>query len=226
MGNEDHNHIYGKPLGAGAFRLLKIKLEPPHSSSNISIFCRLETFSREMSPAYSALSYTWDDAEGPETASQPADDAETCIFLEGRRMNVKSNLHHALLRLPSCSYWWIDALCINQIDIIERNTQVSIMNNIYRDAEKVFVWLGPDKKGETLLVREFLRFLLQRFVDDEVSKYEQDWLNKDNENALLAAGLPALEHPIWKAVVRFRDRPWFSRVRVRQAVAIARAVDI
>ena len=226
MGNDDHNHIYGKPLSAGSFRLLKINLEPPHSSFNISIFCRLETFSREISPAYSALSYAWDETEGSETASQSAKDAETFIFLEGRRMNVKSNLHYALLRLPSCSYWWIDALCINQMDITERNTQVSIMHNIYRDAEKVFVWLGPDEKGDTLMVRELLRFLLQRFVDDEISKYEQDWFKKDNENALLAAGLPALEHPIWKAVVRFWDRSWFSRVWVRQEVALARAVEI
>jgi Heterokaryon incompatibility protein (HET) len=226
MGNEDRIHIYGKPLSASFFRLLKIKLEPPHSSSNISISCRLEAFPREMSPAYSALSYSWDDAEGSEMASQSADDTKPCILLEGRRVNVGSNLYHALLRLPSCSYWWIDALCINQMDTVERNTQVSIMHNIYRAAEKVFVWLGPDKMGETLLVRELLRFLLQRFVDDEVSKYEQNWLNKDNQNALLAAGLPALEHPIWKAVVRFWDRRWFSRVWVRQEVAVGCAVEI
>jgi hypothetical protein len=37
---------------------------------------------------------------------------------------------------------WIDALCINQEDIAERNVQVQRMGNIYQTAKGVLIWLG------------------------------------------------------------------------------------
>lgn len=41
-------------------------------------------------------------------------------------------------------YVWIDALCINQEDVLERSHQVSIMDKIYERAGYVLVWLGED----------------------------------------------------------------------------------
>ncbi|KAF2732509.1 HET-domain-containing protein [Polyplosphaeria fusca] len=40
---------------------------------------------------------------------------------------------------------WIDALCINQDDIVERGHQVRLMREIYSKAQKVSVWLGDEK---------------------------------------------------------------------------------
>jgi len=37
---------------------------------------------------------------------------------------------------------WIDALCINQEDYLERNNQVLLMGEIYRCAAGVISWLG------------------------------------------------------------------------------------
>jgi hypothetical protein len=37
---------------------------------------------------------------------------------------------------------WIDALCINQANIDERNHQVGQMDRIYKDAEEVVIWVG------------------------------------------------------------------------------------
>jgi hypothetical protein len=37
---------------------------------------------------------------------------------------------------------WIDALCINQLSIGERNHQVGLMGEIYHGAQAVLVWLG------------------------------------------------------------------------------------
>lgn len=39
---------------------------------------------------------------------------------------------------------WVDAICINQDDIQERDSQVSIMGQIYKGCSRVFVWLGQD----------------------------------------------------------------------------------
>ncbi|EHK97015.1 putative Heterokaryon incompatibility protein 6, OR allele [Glarea lozoyensis 74030] len=41
-------------------------------------------------------------------------------------------------------YFWIDAICINQDDIPERNSQVQRMGDLYTNASFVMVWLGPD----------------------------------------------------------------------------------
>jgi len=39
---------------------------------------------------------------------------------------------------------WIDAICINQNDISERNNQVRQMGAIYSQASQVVVWLGEE----------------------------------------------------------------------------------
>jgi hypothetical protein len=39
--------------------------------------------------------------------------------------------------------FWVDALCIDQHNVSERNRQVNMMARIYSSAFKVAVWLGP-----------------------------------------------------------------------------------
>jgi len=85
-------------------------------------------------PRYSALSYVW----GDNKITKP-------IILNGQETTVTSNLESALrhLRLENDERrLWIDALCINQDDIPERNDQILLMRDIYVMAEKVIVWLG------------------------------------------------------------------------------------
>lgn len=38
---------------------------------------------------------------------------------------------------------WIDAICINQGNVEERSRQISIMGEIYKTAQEVYVWLRP-----------------------------------------------------------------------------------
>ncbi|KAK7747636.1 hypothetical protein SLS62_009047 [Diatrype stigma] len=40
--------------------------------------------------------------------------------------------------------FWIDAICIDQENLNERNVQVAMMPTIYRSAKSVLVWLGSD----------------------------------------------------------------------------------
>lgn len=59
---------------------------------------------------------------------------------------ITKSLRNALrmLRKPTISrLLWIDALCINQADVEERSHQVSFMDEIYREAHTVLIWLGP-----------------------------------------------------------------------------------
>ena len=64
---------------------------------------------------------------------------------DGQKVTVGSELYDALrrLRLPSrARLIWIDALCINQQNVKERNMQVGNMREIYRKADHVLIWLG------------------------------------------------------------------------------------
>ncbi|KAF5250802.1 hypothetical protein FANTH_4074 [Fusarium anthophilum] len=85
-------------------------------------------------PKFDALSYMWGDGPAGQT-----------ITLNGVSFSIRQNLWDALHYLrkhaPDIDYW-IDAICINQKDIPERNRQVRMMHHIYFRAQTVVVWLG------------------------------------------------------------------------------------
>jgi hypothetical protein len=95
------------------------------------------------SAEYSALSYPW----GPQGA------ASNIIWIDGVECFVRNNLWHALvaLRSPtSVKTLWVDALCIDQKNVVERNSQAQMMDLIYRKAQRVRVWLGPSANDSDL----------------------------------------------------------------------------
>ncbi|KIX00455.1 uncharacterized protein Z518_10595 [Rhinocladiella mackenziei CBS 650.93] len=82
---------------------------------------------------YTAISYTW------------GNDAQTeTIHVDGHPLRIKPNLWACLytLRRYYWQYIWADAICINQDDVTEKNQQVRMMDQIYRNATVVSVWLG------------------------------------------------------------------------------------
>ncbi|KAM7211973.1 Heterokaryon incompatibility protein (HET) domain containing protein [Rhypophila decipiens] len=84
---------------------------------------------------FEALSYVWGDTSvGKKT-----------IKVDGLPFNVGANLYSALLYLrPKDEYriLWVDAICINQEDILERTSQVGHMRDIYKTARQTIAWLG------------------------------------------------------------------------------------
>jgi len=73
---------------------------------------------------YSAISYVWGEASDIEP-----------IIVNGSVFQATRNLAaglRALYRLPdSPSYFWADAICIDQQNIERRNAQVALMGRIY-----------------------------------------------------------------------------------------------
>ena len=106
------------------------------------IFCSLQRVPLSDANPFYALSYVWGDAM--KTAS---------IVIDGQVVHVRHNLYLFLrtLRKHFCSPQstgtelrvWLDYVCINQNDISERNTQVSMMGEIFCAADAVYAWLGP-----------------------------------------------------------------------------------
>ncbi|KAG4264774.1 heterokaryon incompatibility protein [Fusarium proliferatum] len=89
---------------------------------------------------YETLSYTW---------GSPTDPVQT-ILINEQPYQVRQNLFDALSQFRKEERYsggvklWVDAVCINQNDDIERAIQVKQMREIYRTAKRTVVWLGKD----------------------------------------------------------------------------------
>lgn len=94
--------------------------------------------SRTQTPEWAehqCLSYTWG----------VLSDEDRVIELNGTAFAIRKNLYdflHRARKREITGYLWIDAICINQSTVKERNNQVSIMEDIYSHAQCIFVWLG------------------------------------------------------------------------------------
>ncbi|KAM0715003.1 hypothetical protein Q7P37_009468 [Cladosporium fusiforme] len=121
------------------FRVLRIEGGKHQSPLSCSLFVeRLDT-----PPKYEAVSYCW----GIEAATRKIREGNLKGCL------VSEHLWRALkrLRMPSEDRLvWIDAICINQQDVDERNHQLALMRRIYAKALRTIIWIGdfdPDKKS-------------------------------------------------------------------------------
>lgn len=78
------------------------------------------------------------------------------ITCNGVDMTVGGELYSALRRLRKEDEdlrIWVDAICINQSDIEERNLHVKMMGEVYGKAQTVRVWLGEAVGIEEMAMR-------------------------------------------------------------------------
>jgi len=109
-----------------------VELEPAQDT-NSPVLCKLTHVTFGQKPKYHALSYTW----GLQTTKQK-------IYINGAEFEVGMNLWNALKSLRNHKerpLLWIDAICINQTDLPEKNQQLRFMPHIYSRAQMVLVWL-------------------------------------------------------------------------------------
>lgn len=99
--------------------------------------------------SYEALSYVW----GSTSEKVP-------VFCSpsGKAVFVTPNCLFAMRRLrlsTETRVVWIDAVCINQSNIPERNAQVRMMPTIYEGATRVIVYLGEDD-GDSIEAMDYI----------------------------------------------------------------------
>ena len=164
-------------------------------------------------PTYEALSYVWGSQENP-----------IDIHVGLHTLAVTQNLAEAL---PYLRYrdkprtLWIDAICVNQHDLKERSRQVRRMADLYRLADRVVVWLGPEKADSKYGLR-----LLQ----DLSSKVTVDWVHDTMEPmsngaekhwADVSEELPFGDKEL-SAICSLINCPWFERLWVWQEIFLAK----
>jgi hypothetical protein len=122
------------------------------------IRCRIRRAST--SDQYTCLSYVWGSPEDTELIE--IDGKPFLIrrnlwdFLSTVRSNKDVGIEKALGNGSDRPYhdgdlFWIDALCIDQSDGLERNHQVQQMGKIYSGAQRVLAWLGLRPQLASLL---------------------------------------------------------------------------
>ena len=115
-----------------SIRLLKAT---PNDSASGDLSYSLSAFELQDIPSYSALSYTWGNplpSEGPDEDSLWLAESHS-IHCNGYSVGVKLNLFESLTSLAKLQYddyIWIDALCIDQNTLSERNSQVSLIEDL------------------------------------------------------------------------------------------------
>jgi hypothetical protein len=169
----EHHHAMGAFMyewlesPADTIRLIELVPSPVREEDqpgvpSSTIHCKLTHWKFGQRPNYVALSYTW----GRDCKSNTR-----IIFIDGKRFQVGLNLWEALRflkgRIPE-KYLWVDAICINQNNVNERNQQLRLMPAIYRRAEMVAVWLGTSEHDFDLdLWARLDRRLLDRLLARE-----------------------------------------------------------
>jgi hypothetical protein len=202
-------------LPEGYFRLLTII-----NIENEKITCKLENFLFNEAPEYTALSYAWGN---PLTSDM--------IICDGKSLAITPHLHGAfqnVYALVPITKFWIDAICINQADHVEKAVQTHRMNNVYRSAQKVLVWLGKgDENSDSAMdgikgINQKLALILQNDTPENTA-FIDNWLGKDT---LSGTHLPETNDSIWHALGHIYSEAWFTRLWVLQEVVLAKQIVI
>lgn len=188
----------------------------PSLLSSSTIKCELSTASLSSTPGpqYEALSYVW---------GSPAD--PKLIQLNKQPFPVTQNLHAALRALRPRSggarrVLWVDALCINQQDVPERNAQVAQMRHVYAGARSVAVWLGAATSGSArglAFLRAFAAKVRACEADPEALRA---WL----VDVCVACG--AAHERAWLELARLLRREYWTRAWIYQEMVLAREATV
>lgn len=196
-GSSEATSLY-RSLPQGYIRLLTTQL-----TDGDTTICRLETYPQRIAPRYDAVSYCWGDDETPAT-----------IQVNGYGLQIRKGLlaflKASLDRRPPLRPLWIDAICLNQDDGAEKADQVPLMGQIYRNASRTIVWLGPPEEN-TLQTLAFMKAVI---------------IFAEEHDDIAAIGKEHHFPQEWEAVRRYMRRAWFNRLWVMQEVVLSENIEI
>jgi hypothetical protein len=112
---------------------------------------------------------------------------------------------------------WIDAVCINQGDQEEKMVQIRLMNQVYRRARKVWVWLGLAEHPERIpdAVRLFT------LIAEKEGKKSNSLSKSEIGDLVARSGLSLEDLTLKSTIVHLMDNAWFRRLWVIQEAALA-----
>ncbi len=192
-------------------RILQVTSELKRNGRR-SFTTHLRSFPVSSLPHFVALSYAW---------PKPGSPVQT-IKCNGQAIAISAHVHTAFESLcpagsASSFAIWVDAICIDQENDIEKNKQVSHMGSVHGLATQVIVWLGLNK-----LVRQYrheIESLARR--RDYLQSLEQERLHGWQNFSF-----SGLEAALSEVIYSFLASPWFRRLWIVQEVCLGRLVSV
>jgi hypothetical protein len=173
----------------------------PSYFPSVPIRCSLSKEFPGDAPPYQALSYVWADECG-----------NSQILVDGHPFEVTRNLELALKRIRQSTATvtlWVDAICIDQSNLAERNEQVKLMAEVYSTTERVIVWLGEGADDSDLAID-----LIKAWAALESSSFEVP---------LALPAIPiAFDRRAWLAARHLFTRSYWNRAWIFQEIAFSR----
>ena len=216
-----------KPLETTKSEIRLLKLIP--NSQDGGIECMLFTVSLKDTPKlhYVSVSYVWGDPDITEE-----------IRVDGQPFRVTTNLASLFRHLkklyelnPALQHLelWVDAICINQADIIERNSQVELMADIYQGSGYSISWLGAEENNSELALRTFREF------SEQTSSWPLD--SESISNSCLTNmsvnlcqpdedfdGDYLVKNHAWLSIQNLLSRPYWERIWTFQELVLPKKV--
>ncbi|KXH65208.1 hypothetical protein CNYM01_13431 [Colletotrichum nymphaeae SA-01] len=195
-------------------RLLKLlpasETEPDNLRAEVILCLRKEA------PPYKPLSYTWGQQDA--SCSIWLRDTEDSVW---KPFSIRPNLESCLKQLreevQEAQVLWVDAICINQLNNVEKGHQVGTMDLVYR-SQRLIIWLGDSSENSDLaidLVHSFRDFL-------NANKHEGSaTLSMQDGQGIVARFMETQTDETWAAFIDLIKRPWFTRRWVVQEVVLS-----
>ncbi|KAL5592416.1 hypothetical protein FOBRF1_013442 [Fusarium oxysporum] len=193
-----------EPLEDWKEQIRLLRILPYQSSAAEPIECEMTYLILQSDvPPFSAVSHRWG-------TSAPTVE----ILINGMPFMVRENVAALMVELRSkrqslvsssvqTEHIWIDAVCINQGNVLERNHQVKLMRSIYSTASETIVWLGSATHGSDLAIDH-----INGAFSDERMKAKTDHRK--------------LTEPLQKLL----GREYWTRIWVVQEVLLAKNIKI
>jgi hypothetical protein len=199
-------HEY-RPLKANEIRLLVLNPGAPDEP----IECYLEHYNVNQAKAYQALSYVWGSTQDP-----------GAIQVDGSDFTVTRSLMDFFTSFRSeydCFVLWIDAICINQNDVAERNAQIRLMKRVYEGADSITIWLGNEEPNTLAAIQcaESLYFNIwsPRLAKEGSPERALSSFTSQDVHSLIQDS-QQLGRDRWEGLSDLLARPWWSRIWVYQ----------
>lgn len=183
---------------------------------------------------YLALSYTW---KLDDIAAEPVErPACPIVMIGGYGLPIGHSLFDfleqfcrrkgKLAQKSKSKLLWIDAVCINQQDFVERASQVAFMRKIYESATEVVVWLGRHdsySRAVIPLIDLLTKINFNRTTTNFDGLHYQSRTDSDFYEQNQMKPLSETDH---LNMCSFYSRSWFHRLWTMQELVVAKAVIV
>lgn len=182
--------------------------------------CGMITTNLIFSPRYAILSYATDNGTATEE-----------IKVNGETVMITTNLFNALQQLRELDMFrdqeplalWVDAICIDQNDIEERNAQVQTIKLVYGRADRFISWLAPCDTGLDLVRKIALAIEeKQDHPNQPLTDNDFEWWTDYPQYLVLDSHFPSYNTE-WNMVAELMQLPYWTTTKTVQHMALASA---